>query len=161
MEEIMSCISYMISKHALNRVVERLVLSQNIKLNKKQITKNYKKAQNIITNDINTSFAEAVSKDGKHKYIYTALKGNNQCTKYIISNENIVITVINNINLEEEVKTNQLKIQNERIKILKSEKYSITKYIYTLINDNKILFVVDLKNKYIYSLKHIKEDCLC
>jgi len=157
----MSYKKYIVSDHAINRIIERLVLSQNIKLNKKQLAKNYKKAQNIITNDINNSFAEAISKDYQYKYIYSDLKANNLCTKYIISDDSVVVTVIKDVNLEIEIKQNKIKIQNENIKILKSEKYLITKYMYTLINNNKFLFVVDLKNKHICSLKSIGGINLC
>ena len=150
--------SYFISKHALNRIIERLVLSQNIKLNKKQVSKNVGRAKNIIINDINNHFAKVYSADGKYKYVYSSLNKESKCRKYVISlDNNVVVTVINNLNLNEEIKKYKLTFDMKPQNIIKTEKYSISDYVYLHINNNQFLFVVDSFDDAIYSLKLIEE----
>ena len=148
---------YSISKHALNRTIERLVLSQNIRLSKKQVSKNRKRAGQIIANDIQNYFAKATDMSKKYIYIYSKLK-DNLCRKYVINRENkIIITVIDNVNLNEEIKKYPLTLKKNNLKITKTVNYNISDYIYTTVNENKYIFVVSNENNKIYSLNCLKE----
>jgi len=148
---------YNVSKHALNRTIERLILSRKIRLNKKQVSNNTKKAMKIIIDDINSGFAKSNSNDGKYKYIYSDLNKNNKCKKYVISlYDNNIITVINDINLSEEIKKYDINLKNKKNKITKKENKLIKNYIYTQINNNNFLFITDVDNK-ICSLKYMEE----
>ena len=93
--------NYFLSNHALNRIIERLILSQNIKLNKKQKLKNKNKAVKKLRKDLDNNFGCSYFKG--YKAIYTDLKENNTCTKYIISTEKTIVTVVNNINIYNEI----------------------------------------------------------
>ena len=152
----MKCKNYIVSRHALNRTIERIILSQNIRLNKKQLEKNRKKAMRIIENDINTFFADSIS--GKYKYLYSGIKKGNICRKYVINREtDIILTVIDDINLSEEVQKQRLTLKNNKINIIKQENNLISEYIYTEIENNEYLFVTDPKTYSIYSFKNIME----
>lgn len=93
--------NYFLSNHAFSRLIERLLLSQNIKLNKRQKEHNKNKAINKIRKDLNNNFGCSYYKG--YKAIYTNLKNNNTCTKYIISDKNTIVTIINNINIYDEM----------------------------------------------------------
>lgn len=160
---------YQISKHALNRTIERLVLSQNIRLNKKQVSKNRKRAQNIIGNDIKNHFAEMISPCKRFIYLYAGLEKGNICKKYVINRtEQIIVTVIDNIKLNEEIEKHYLVLKQKKLNITKKETivtkkedFFISNYIYAIMNNNKYLFVVGHKNKKIYSLSCLKECKKC
>ena len=94
-----------VSNHALNRMIERNVLCQNIKLNKKQVKKNRKRAMKRINNVLNNYFAYAISNDKNYKYLYAELAPNGICKKYIVhlDTDNLV-TVINRIDFNNEIK---------------------------------------------------------
>ena len=93
--------NYFLSNHALNRIIERLILSQNIKLNKKQKLKNKNKAVKKLRKDLDNNFGCSYFKG--YKAIYTDLKENNTCTKYIITTEKTIETIVNNINIYNEI----------------------------------------------------------
>lgn len=126
---------YLISKHALNRTIERLLLSQNIKLNKKQVSKNKKKAINKITYDIENYFAK--SNGVLYKYIYSCIKEDGTCTKYVISKKNNkIVTVINNVRLETEENNNVLIYSFKKIINEKNEYITFNnKIIFSVLND--------------------------
>lgn len=126
---------YLISKHALNRTIERLLLSQNIKLNKKQISKNKKKAINKITYDIENYFAKSYGE--LYKYIYSCLNDNGTCTKYVISKkDNKIVTVINKVRLKTEENNNVLIYSFRRI-MNGGNEYIVfnNKIIFSVLND--------------------------
>lgn len=103
--------NYFLSNHAFNRIIERLILSQNIKLNKKQKAKNKNKVINKIKKDLDNYFGCSYFKG--YKAIYTDLKDNNTCTKYIVSTERTIITVVNNINIYNEISQYNINLKKD------------------------------------------------
>ncbi len=154
----MSCGGYIASKHAISRTIERFIMSQNIKLNKKQKNRNLNKAKKIIVDDVTNKFAVSFSQNGRYKYLYTALK-NNACRKYVISLDNkTIITVIDNIKLNDELAKTRLVIVKSGMKIIKIDNFSVSNYIYALVNNNKYLFVVDSWGEDIYSFRQLEGE---
>ena len=148
--------TYLISNHALNRTIERLVLSQNIKLNKKQVARNLKKARNIIIDDLNETFAYSNSKDNIYLYLYTNLNKHGLCRKYVISADtNNIVTVIDDIDIDLEAKKYNIIFDMKDKYIERKDKYSISKYVYATINNYKYLFVIDCTDDAICSFKMI------
>ena len=62
-----SMVNSNISKHALNRMIERNVLCQNKKLNKKQIKRNKQEALQKLKREITKYFAYSIG-DGPYEY---------------------------------------------------------------------------------------------
>lgn len=151
----MKCKKYIISKHALNRTIERLIKCQNIKLNKKQVKRNTKAAEKLIEHEIKNAFAYCYNEVENCTYYYTCLDENGKCNKYVLSDENVVVTVIVNLDLSNEIKKNKLIFINNNLSI-KVEKYMLSEYIYMLINGVKVLFIVDINRRYIFSFKSLK-----
>lgn len=151
--------SYIISKHALNRTIERLIKCQNIKLNKKQVNKNLKKATNLIREDIKNSFAISYGND--YIYCYSDLK-DEKCKKYVISKkDNVIVTVINNIPLFEELNKYVLVLIDKSLSVIKKESFFIIDCIYVLINNIRFIFLIDKHNNEINSFKKFEGEILC
>lgn len=152
----MDCKKLIISKHALNRTIERMIKCQNIKLNKKQVKKNTKAAYKLIENELKNSFAYSYNMYDECTYYYSKLDKNGKCNKYVVSDENVVITVIINIDLSEEVKKVKLIYKKKIIKIEEMRRYKISDYIYTLIDGMRFLFVVSIDDNSIFSFQSLK-----
>ena len=150
---------YFISKHALERTIERLIMSQNIKLNKKQRAAFEKRASKIIKNNLKYKIATSYSNDGIYEYIYSDINGKNRCRKYVVDIETRqVITIINNINITEEISKYKLYFSGKGGKILKKDKVVLSYYIYVQIYENVFLFVVNQDTNQISSIRKI-ENC--
>ena len=93
----------MYKKHGLKLIMERVLLSQNRKFNKKQRKKNERKAQSRYAKDFNNKIAVSMNRYG-NKYYYVDLKDDNTCLKYVVTPENKVITVYPTNLLEEQKK---------------------------------------------------------
>ena len=104
---------YKLSNHALNRMIERVVLSQNIKLTKRQKNHNKRIAIRKVKFDLENFFAQSFFKG--YKAVYSNLRRNNTCTKYIISKDNIIVTILNNINIHDELSCYSLKMNKDVI----------------------------------------------
>lgn len=96
----------MYTKHGLNRMLERVILNQSKKFNKKQRKKYKNKANQKFQKDMKNMFAYYNNSNGK-KIIYTDLKKDKSCTKYILSETKKIITVIK-VNFQEEKKVKPL-----------------------------------------------------
>ena len=144
-----------ISKHAINRAIERDVLSQNIKLNKKQIKRNTKKAYKKIDKGIRKYFAVAISNDELYEYKYSELSNNGLCKKYVTSldTENLV-TVINNVDFGKEIKKHSIQLRAKGENVVH---YILTDYVYKIYNETKYLFVINKKDRNICSFKCVEE----
>lgn len=158
----MCLLNYSVSKHALNRVIERLVLSQNIKLNKRQLNHYRKRAKKKIHDDLKNMFAISYSNDGMYKYIYTSLTDQHFCNKYVFSkSENCIVTVLNDINLLEEIKIYNLTLLNGDIDIKKVYSLNPFNFIYTEMQNENFIFVLNSQTNIICSSSLIKGDVLC
>lgn len=143
-----------ISSHAMKRMIEREVISRNIKLKKRQYLKNEKKAYQMIEEGLNNYFAVAVSADEKYEYKYSELSSNGLCNKYVIclDTENL-ITVINNVDFEKEIKKHKVQLRARGNKFIR---YFLTDYVYKVYDENKFLFVVSVNSKNICSFKFVE-----
>lgn len=90
----------MYTKHGLNRMLERVVLTQNKKFNKKQRKRYHQKAKKKLDEDMNNMIAYYNCSKGR-KIIYADLKEDNSCTKYVLSETKKIITVMKVNFLEE------------------------------------------------------------
>ena len=93
-----------ISEHAVIRMLERIVLSQNIKFTERK-KKFYK---NDIKKKMNKDISEArfytYSNDREYLYVYSPFKNGLKCNKYVISTEGTLVTSITDINITDEIK---------------------------------------------------------
>lgn len=132
----MSCCGYCISEHALKRTIERFVLSQNIKLNKKQKNKNKGKALKTIQEDINNLFAVSYSRDHKFKYMYSKINKFGKCRKYVLFIvDKTIVTVIDNIDIEKEMKIKNIIFVNKTVNIADIDNQDDENIIDTNINN--------------------------
>ena len=158
----MNCQFFSISNHVLHRTIERIIKSQNIKLNKKQIKANSKKARKIIMFDISNAFAVAFNKEVGCYYYYVKLKNNGLCLKYVGDNEpKCVITVIKDVDISQELKKYDVKVVDKVLDVVSQENFILCSYIRTIFDDNRFLFVVDNKNKNISLISLEKADGVC
>jgi hypothetical protein len=149
----MKCRNFIISKHVLNRTIERIIKSQNIKLNKKQVSANSKKARKIIISNIENSFAVAFNEDCNCKYYYVDLKNDGLCLKYVMDcDSKCIITVIKDVSIYQELKNFKLKFVNDNVDIVSRKEFILCSYLKTRFNENIYLFVVNNKDKQISSI---------
>jgi hypothetical protein len=139
-----------ISKHALHRMIERGVLCQNKKLNKKQVKRNSKRAYKKFDKGLNNVFATSMTKRVLYKYSNLSDKGT--CMKYVVDpRTNFIITVIN-VDIDEEIKNYNLRLA---IKGDKEVHSNLSDYIFKIFDETKYLFVVDSKNKSINAIRSL------
>ena len=154
----MKCQDYFISKHALERTIERLIMSQNIKLNKKQRSAFEKRANSIIKHNLNFRIATSYSNDGIYEYVYSDIDKHSKCRKYVVDIETKqVITVINNLDISEEINKYKLYFSKKGLKIIKKDKVLISDYIYVQIYKNAFLFVVNQDTNQISSIRKLED----
>ena len=149
-----------ISNHALKRAIEREVLSQNIKLNKKQVQKNKKKALNIINKDLNEYFASAISYDKRYMYKYTELSNNRTCKKLVLDlSTNNLVTLINNVNFDQEITKYNIKLKSQKARVNSElpleciyESYNGKHFVFVINSNNNIMaFSLTQANKKVIS----------
>lgn len=158
----MKCKNFTISVHVLHRVIERIIKSQNIKLNKKQVKANSKKARRVIYDDLENSFAMAVNEESNCVYYYVGLKKNGLCLKYVLNKEtNCVITVIKDIDFSIEISKHDVKIRDEVINIISQKEFILCSYIRTILENNKYFVVVNNKSKSISKITLEEEGYIC
>ena len=109
----------MYTKHGLNRMMERVLLNQNRKFNKRQRERIKSKAQSKYSKDFNKKIAVSMDSHGI-KYYYVDLRDDNTCLKYVVTPENKVITVYETNLLDEQKKYHLNFTQN----------YYLNKYYY-------------------------------
>lgn len=101
----------MYTKHGLNRMLERIVLTQNKKFNKKQRKRYKNKAKKKLNEDMKKMIAYYNCSDGR-KIIYSDLKKDNSCTKYVLSETKKIITVMK-VDFIKEKENKPLKLYKE------------------------------------------------
>lgn len=149
----MKCQNFIVSKHVLNRTIERIIKSQNIKLNKKQISANSRKARKIIASHIENPFAIAINEECNCKYYYVDLKKDGLCLKYVVDCEsNCIITVIKDVSVYYELKNYKLRFINDNVDIISRKEFILCSYLKTKFNENIYLFVVNNRDKQISSI---------
>lgn len=143
-----------VSKHALSRMIERNVMSQNIKPNKKQIKRHTNKALKYMRIDLNNSFGSSISEDGQYVYYYCSLRNTGKCKKYVLSRfSGDIITLIKDVLFERELKKNKIILKGYGHE---TKHFNDMDYVYKTISNNDYLFVINPLNKMIYSCNYLR-----
>lgn len=154
--------NFIISKHVLHRVIERIIKSQNIKLNKNQIKANSKKARKVIYSDLENSFAMAFNEKDDCFYYYVGLKDSGLCLKYVVDNKSkCIITLIKDVVFSNEILRYDVKIIDKVLKIVSKKEFILCSYIRTIFDNNQYLMVVNNKSKKISSIALEDGGCVC
>ena len=139
-----------VSNHALKRMIEREILCQNIKLNKKQVKRNTRKALRRMNKSIDNYFAFAYSYDHLYQYKYSDISKDGFCKKFVLdAKTKNIVTVINKVYFSNEIKKYNVMLN---LKDDSVDHYFLTDYVYKKFNGYQFLFVIKKGNSIISSL---------